>query len=99
MGNALFGKVRDDHKQFRPMCRHGLAENLRKPQIIANERRDGAIVPAKGSRALAGEVMRGLTARRERPHLGLECEQLAGWREYQRIVTRAPIELAQDLPR
>src|SRR6266576_460765 len=84
--NPLLRPVCDHDKKFGPVRRRGLAKDFREAQVVTNERRDGAIAPAKNRRPLSRCVMLSLSTRREWLHLGVEGDQFSGGRKHQRFV-------------
>src|SRR4051812_37065929 len=91
MLNSLLWKIGDYNEQFRPALSHCFAKQFWKPKIVAHKRRDVAVTPAKHSRRRTRFVYIFLSARSERPHLGIPRHQFSFRRENQSLVPRPPI--------
>src|SRR5437868_5130733 len=94
MTDPLLGKIRNDNEKLGPMSGRCLSENFRESQIITNERGSRAVIPCEDNRTLPRDIVFRLSSRREWPHLGIEGDQFAGWREDERLVSSAAIASA-----
>src|SRR5438105_846888 len=86
--------VGNHREQVRLMRGSRLAKDFREPQVVADERGNRPVAPGEHDRVLARAVVRGFAAKRERPHLRVKCQQLAGRGKYQRLVSRPAIASA-----
>src|SRR6185503_12297664 len=84
------GPARNDSYQLRPAhrCR---AKQLRKPQVVANERRNGKMVPLKGHNVIAGGIILAFAAQVERLHLAIARNLDAIRREYHCFISAEAI--------
>src|SRR3954469_1550524 len=88
MQNALFRKAGDDNEQLWPMFFRHFTKEFGKADIIAHERRDGALAPTKRGRLGASSVIILFTARSKRPHLCVPGDEFAFGRKNQGFVAR-----------